>query len=138
MKRNPRAIFGLLCVAGAALITVDLMHARKRVQPPPSAASISTPAPAAAPELPSAAATPVTSAADARAPTSPADGPSAAASARTTEARPKTARRLFFRHNGVDAHYGQVAWVDVAHTDKPHFVDSLSCEVVYVSGGRGI
>lgn len=47
-------------------------------------------------------------------------------------------QRVFFRHNGVDSHYGQVAWVNLAHTDKPQFVEALQCEVVYVSGGRGI
>ena len=45
---------------------------------------------------------------------------------------------MFFRHNGVDSHYGNVGWIDVAKPAQVHYVDSLRCEVVYVSGGHGI
>ena len=129
MKRSPGAIFGALCLAGAALVAGYLLHARKRTPPAP-AASISEPLPinASAPDTsPAPLIEPITTAAD---PMSPATV--------TSPPPPGKSQRLFFRHNGVDPHYGQVAWVDIAHTSKPHFVEALRCEVVYVSGGRGI
>jgi Tol biopolymer transport system component len=46
--------------------------------------------------------------------------------------------RVFYRHNGVGPHYGRVAYVDPKARNSPHFVDQLSCEVVYVAGGQGI
>jgi hypothetical protein len=46
--------------------------------------------------------------------------------------------RVFFRYNGVDSHYGKVAYVKPGQPNKPQFVDQLSCEVVYAAGGRGI
>lgn len=46
--------------------------------------------------------------------------------------------RVFYRHNGVDTHYGKVAYIDPSAPRAPHFVDQLSCEVVYVAGGHGI
>ncbi|WP_157271713.1 hypothetical protein [Azohydromonas aeria] len=44
--------------------------------------------------------------------------------------------RVFFRHNGMDAHYGQLAWRE-GGSGAPRFAEALSCEVVHVSGGRG-
>lgn len=58
--------------------------------------------------------------------------------AQTGTASPPATHRLFFRSTGVDAHYGQAAWIDTAAPRQPHFVDSLRCEVVYVGGGQGI
>jgi hypothetical protein len=49
-----------------------------------------------------------------------------------------TTGRIFFRHTGVDAHHGQLAWREVAGEGAPHFVEQLACEVVHVSGGRGL
>ena len=46
--------------------------------------------------------------------------------------------RMFFRHNGMDAHYGQLAWREAAGQGPLRFVEHLSCEVVHVSGGRGM
>lgn len=48
--------------------------------------------------------------------------------------------RIFFRHTGVDARHGQLAWREVATVGEgaPHFVEQLHCEVVHVSGGRGL
>ncbi len=46
--------------------------------------------------------------------------------------------RLFFRHSGVDAHHGQLAWREAAGQGDAHFVEQLSCEVVHASGGRGL
>lgn len=44
--------------------------------------------------------------------------------------------RMFFRHTGVDGHYGQLAWRDAAGGVR--FAEQLRCEVVHVSGGRGM
>jgi hypothetical protein len=46
--------------------------------------------------------------------------------------------RVFFRYNGVDGHYGRVAYVEPGNVRSPHFVEQLACEVVYVAGGQGI
>ena len=64
--------------------------------------------------------------------------PATSLPAQTGTASPPVPHRLFFRSTGVDAHYGQAAWVDTAAPRQPHFVESLSCEVVYVGGGQGI
>jgi len=133
MKRSPGTVFFALCIAGGVLVTAYLLYARKRLQPPPSPVSISTPLPDSAPEN-----VDIPAAADTEVAATPATSASSVAVDDAAQTRPRTARRLFFRHNGVDSHYGQVGWVDVAHVNKPHFVEALTCEVVYVSGGRGI
>jgi hypothetical protein len=46
--------------------------------------------------------------------------------------------RLFFRHTGVDAHHGKLAWREAAGQGDAHFVEQLSCEVVHAAGGRGL
>lgn len=43
--------------------------------------------------------------------------------------------RILFRHNAVDNNYGRVA---VVKGDKSEFAGSLRCDVLHVSGGRGI
>jgi len=48
------------------------------------------------------------------------------------------ATRVFYRYNGVDSHYGRVAYIDTARRSSPQFVEQLSCEVVYVAAGSGI
>jgi hypothetical protein len=47
-------------------------------------------------------------------------------------------RQVFYRHNGLGPHYGRVAYIEPRAKNAPHFVDQLSCEVVYVAGGEGI
>jgi len=47
-------------------------------------------------------------------------------------------KQIFFRYNGVDSHYGRLAFVQLEHPEKPQFIDALSCEVAHVAGGRGI
>src|SRR5262249_36439971 len=47
-------------------------------------------------------------------------------------------KQIFFRYNGVDSHYGQLAFATYERLDQPHFIENLSCEAAYVSGGRGI
>lgn len=47
-------------------------------------------------------------------------------------------RRVFFRYNGLDNHYGHLAFVPAERPDQPRFIDTLSCEVAHIAGGRGI
>lgn len=46
-------------------------------------------------------------------------------------------QRVYFRHTGLDSHYGQLAFVDGPGGVR-QFAEGLSCEVAYVGGGRGI
>ena len=48
------------------------------------------------------------------------------------------AERIFFRHNGVDVHYGKLAYVEPGNPDAINFVDNLTCEVAYVGHQHGI
>jgi hypothetical protein len=50
----------------------------------------------------------------------------------------KTSRQIFFRYNGVDGNYGRLAFAPYERLDQPRFVETLSCEVAHVAGGRGI
>jgi hypothetical protein len=50
----------------------------------------------------------------------------------------KLSKQIFFRYNGIDRHYGQLAFVPYEHTSQPRFIDTLSCEAAHVAGGRGI
>jgi hypothetical protein len=67
------------------------------------------------------------------------NGESAAPSkAASGDARNKTSKQVFFRYNGIDSHYGQLAFAPYERPDQPQFAEALSCEVAYVAGGRGI
>jgi hypothetical protein len=45
---------------------------------------------------------------------------------------------VFFRYTGVDSNYGRLAFAPYERLNQPQFVESLSCEVAHVAGGRGI
>lgn len=47
-------------------------------------------------------------------------------------------RKIFFRHTGLDADYGKLAHVDYGSTGSPRVIENMSCDVVHVSGERGI
>jgi len=64
--------------------------------------------------------------------------PAAPSEAAPDNARNKTSKQIFFRYNGVDSHYGQLAFAPYERLDQPHFIENLSCEAAYVAGGRGI
>jgi len=115
-----------------------LLHAKKRVDEVSSAPAPMTPDDTAAPPAP--AASPVSSADSESGTSTPAaDSPvSPAPSVPAVVSAPPARRRVFFRYNGVDSHYGNVAWIDLAAPKRLHFIDTLRCEVVYVSGGHGI
>lgn len=46
--------------------------------------------------------------------------------------------RIFFRHNGVDEHYGRLAFVEPVSLARRHFRSNLSCEAFHASAARGI
>ena len=127
MKRNSATIFGALCVAGAVLISAYLFHARKRALPSAPDASISTPLPASLPATDSTAAPPTEPRDDAAAETTPPP--------RHRHRLQKIATRIFRQTASIRT---TARWVDTAHAGERHFVEALQCEVVYVSGGRGI
>ncbi len=64
--------------------------------------------------------------------------PLSGGAARATDDQNNKSKRIFFRHNGVDTHYGRLAFVTYERQDQPQFVDELSCEVAHVAGGRGV
>lgn len=126
MTQRPVLIFGVTCAAAAVFLAGYLFHAGNRRPQNPPAPVADTRAPAAA----------TASAAS----TVPAASPSAsgAASAPSIAPRQRDSSRIFFRHTGVDSHYGMLAYTDSAAPTQVKFVDSLLCEVVHASGGRGL
>jgi len=142
MNRKRAIVFVSLCVVGVAVTSAYLLHVKRRLAhadaiaagESTSVARTPVDAPVASPPTPGAATPDQTTRAQ------PAGAPAATAAvpeASPQVARPET-RRLFYRHTGVDGHYGQVAWLDLADRSVIHYVDSLRCEVVYVAGGHGI
>ena len=135
MTRKSAVTFAIVCVIAVVGLVAYLIHTGSRLRDAREMAPPSPPPNTAIPDSGSAAApAPIpseTSAPTAAAPVSPNAAP--------VPSIPATANaRLFFRHNGVEAHYGSVAWVDTAKLDHVHYVDTLRCEVVHVSGGHGI
>jgi hypothetical protein len=57
---------------------------------------------------------------------------------KTETQKNKAIKQVFFRYNGLDNHYGQLAFVPTERLDQPQFIDTLSCEVVHLAGSRGI
>lgn len=148
IKRVP--LFAGLCVLGVGTVAGYIFHVKSRnALPPAEVPEAQTPAiPEQAPPLsePPAVAQEdspaVTPAPNTPASTGPATTAPVAAAEKPAKAVPPKAAfapsRIFFRHNGVEAHYGKVAYVSPDKPNLPQFVDSLSCEVVYVAGGEGI
>ena len=130
MTRKPVVTFIIVCVLAIAGLAAYLFHAARRssqIAAPRAVESAGPPAPATptpAPEI---------SAPAGQSAQSPGTVASAAGPAPAPESQ-----RIFFRHNGVDSHYGSVGWLDTDNMANVHYVDSLHCEVVHVSGGHGI
>lgn len=116
---RPNRIFTALCLASAITLAAYILWARTRgvdntAGAPSSAASLIEAAPATG------------SASDVR--------PLPAATDQN-----QTSKRIFFRYTGVDSNYGRLAFALYERLDnQPRFVESLSCEVAHVAGGRGI
>jgi hypothetical protein len=129
IRHKPAAIFLVVVIVGGIGTALYLQHVKRRISATPI--TVTAAAPAETPQASEAA------------PVSP--PPPEVKSPVVVVAKPapspavKTeSRRLYFRHTGVDGHYGQLAWVDISQRQLVHYVDSLRCEVVYVAGGRGI
>ncbi|HEY5806876.1 MAG TPA: hypothetical protein VIT67_02870 [Povalibacter sp.] len=132
MRHRPALIFAAICVIAVGALAGYLYHAAKRSAPtaPPTAENV-TPEPAPTPTS-----TPPATTVDPLIHASPATV--SAASQPPTPKPEALPQRVFFRHNGVGSHYGSLAYVDLSNTKKMHFVDTLQCEAVHVSGGHGI
>jgi hypothetical protein len=131
MKRKPAAVFAALTLAIGVSLAVYLHQMNRRavaVRSTPPA--VLTPEPGAA-QLPAPAAPePV--------PVTPERAPAPASSPVQPVRAALPSQRLYFRHTGVDQHYGKVAWADRAGAGEIHYADTMACEVVYVAGGKGI
>jgi hypothetical protein len=147
---TPLRAFLVVCAVALLAIAAALYWGQQRSVAPPS----TEPSPVVAQAddggipsgegtaEPSVEATPVPAAAPTpeAASTAPAEGDLATASnANPAQARkPATPpRRIYFRHTGLDSHYGQFAFVDRPGGVRK-FAEGLSCEVAYVAAGRGI
>lgn len=62
-------------------------------------------------------------------------GPAVARDVTTAGARGQT---VYFRHNGLDAHFGKLARVHIVDGAQPEFFVGFDCEVVHVAGDRGL
>lgn len=143
MSNRPVLIFSAICVVAVGALAAYLYHASQRMNAPPAVRTAPPVVPVPHEESPESLppapdATPADTIKDAssaeptvgRAAVSPAPLPPAP--------RKEPAPQIFFRHNGVDSHYGSVAYINAAKVDEVHYVDTLQCEVVHVSGGNGI
>ena len=139
MTRKPAVTFAIVCVIAVVGLAAYLFHTGSRMRDAREAAPPGPPPNSAVPDPGSATApAPTPSEAPAPAPTAAATDPVPPNDAPAPHVPATASARLFFRHNGVEAHYGSLAWVDTAKLDEVHYVDSLRCEVVHVSGGHGI
>lgn len=124
-------LFMLLCIAAASGLLLYLHDASRRIErdsTAPTELTLPAPAPIANEPAPP----------EAVASSAPQDTESEQASTPSPDPTPPQAEQIFFRYNGVDAHYGKLAYMNFSNPNKVHFVDRLDCEVVHVSGGRGI
>lgn len=131
MNRRPVLIFSALCAIAVVALAAYFNHVSDRrsappVRPPVQTATIDPPPAAPAP------------AESATAPETGVHTATTAAAEKQAATPSAVPRQIFFRHNGVDSHYGAVAYVDPAKLEDVRFIDALQCEVVHVSGGRGI
>jgi hypothetical protein len=115
---KPNRIFALLCLVSAITLAAYILWTRTRSVD--NAAGVAT----------------AENVASATASTPPAAGAKDGGEPVTPEN--KGPKQIFFRYNGADSHYGQLAFAPYESLDQPHFVDNLSCEAAYVAGGRGI
>ena len=123
---RPNRIFAALCLASVITLAAYILWARTRGADNAAGATKSsslTEAPA------------ISSSTDAR------PLPAAAEERGTKaggDAQNKMARRIYFRYNGVDGNYGRLAFAAPERLDQPRFIETLSCEVAHIAGGRGI
>ena len=137
MTRKPAVTFAIVCVIAVVGLAAYLFHTGSRMRDAREAAPPGPPSNSAVPD-PGSATAPAPTPSEAPAPAPTASDPVPPNAAPAPHVPAAASARLFFRHNGVEAHYGSLAWVDTAKLDEVHYVDSLRCEVVHVSGGHGI
>jgi hypothetical protein len=119
---KPNRVFALLCLVSAIFLAAYILWARTRSADLTTGASKNeAPAVEAAPPTPGLA--------------SEETGTKAGGEFATAD---KASKQIFFRYNGVDSHYGQLAVAPYKRLDQPRFIENLSCEAAYVAGGRGI
>jgi hypothetical protein len=115
---KPNRIFALLCLVSAITLAAYILWTRTRSVD--NAAGVAT----AENASPATASTPPAGAAkDGGEPVTPEN---------------KGPKQIFFRYNGADSHYGQLAFAPYERLSQPNFIENLSCEAAYVAGGRGI
>lgn len=136
--RNRRVpIFSVIFIAAAIFVAAYLRHAATRLPAQQASAPMQSSAPVESSDAVAGAA-----------PGQPVESVS------TGDERPATApiviranfdatsdeppAQLFFRYNGVDSHYGALAHTRTDRLNQVSYVDTLHCEVVHVSGGKGI
>jgi hypothetical protein len=153
-NKKPVMAFSAICVVAVAAVGGYLYHAKQR-QPQAGASAPVAVAPAAVPPQTAAAPAVLEAPTADSVPASATEEPAASAAApvaaqRSAAAQPATPAtsatsatsatgRIFFRHTGMDDHYGQLAWRDATRSGgDTRFVPQLRCEVVHVSGGRGM
>lgn len=139
-------VFAALCVGGAATLLLYIHGAKTRLAdveksvPAPEAIRTEVQPDPISPPVEERVTTSGTGAASAGPTVVPKSEPKRSERARREHVNATTFRPqgVFFRYNGLDGHYGQLAFVRLEHPEAPQFIDRLSCEVAYVSGGRGI
>lgn len=123
---RPNRIFAALCLASVITLAAYILWARTRGADNAAGATKSSSLTEATGISSSTDARPLPAAAEERG--TKADG----------AAQNKVSGRIFFRYNGVDGNYGRLAFAAPERLDQPRFIDTLSCEVAHVAGGRGI
>lgn len=119
-QRARRRLFGLLCIVAAGVIAAALVVQRERMRPA-----------GPEPSLPTQVAGPAT---DTPVPTETARTAVTEVHRAPTSAAP---RRVFYRYTGLDQNYGRLAYQD-GPAGSRQYAGTLSCDVAYVAGGRGI
>jgi len=144
---SPNKIFALLCVGSVIVLPLYIHDAKTRVADTTNvvAAVASTASEAPSPPAPAQISESAASANEATRAGEPArtepthiTKKAALADGKPSRGPSGPSKRVFFRYNGVDSHYGRLAFIQLERPEQPQFVDSLSCEVAYVAGGRGI
>jgi hypothetical protein len=126
---KPNRIFALLCLVSAITLAAYILLARTRNADNTAGAPKSVASPATGSTLPAAPEADVAKAGG---------EPATPGEVASDKAQNKTSRQIFFRYNGADSHYGQLAFAPYERLDQPRFIENLSCEAAYVAGGRGI
>jgi hypothetical protein len=138
---RPNQIFALLCLASAITLAAYIFWVRTRGADNTAGAPESvTPMmeSASQPTSPSTNARPLPAATEAHETKAGGEPPTPGDSTAPDNAKSKASKQVFFRYNGVDNHYGRLAFAPYERLDQPHFIENLSCEVAHVAGGRGI